>query len=528
MIKAMISDYTIKAVKELPITSILEKEQIPFKRVGREAITVCPWHNDKNPSLTISDEKGFCYCFVCQSGKDGIGFVEQKLGLGFADAVERIARLHAIEVCYENIDPELAAKEVIRRNQFNDQLKRQHLEFRGAIRHVRAQRIRDFLDCRKILPATSKYFELGYAVSGFFADRITVPIHDHLGNLIGFTGRATKNEVKPKYKNTESNEYFDKSKIVFNEHRAFDYIKEADSIIFVEGHFDVISLWQYGIRNVVAMQGTAAPSMAILHRLSRRTKRFILCYDADEGGNKAIEQFVKVAGPMACKGEISISIARLPAGTDPDQCIRENIIDMFAAIENSSPWLDWQLEVWLASVDRSNTALFTNIECRIKELIDSIASPVLRQHYIDKASKLLALDSTGASRIAKEWNQNASKSGYKRTWVKPTPAQTRITVERRLLRMYIHFKEQRENCKVFMDELESPSHRWLWQRIQEIERHGNDVELKCALVAVLLVAEPYYIRQLRSLTNPTIKLSYTQGIMSHIANVLSQKLVTNS
>lgn len=527
MIRAMISDYTIKAVKEIPITSILEKEGISFKRVGREAVTLCPWHNDKNPSLTVNDEKGLCYCFVCQSGKDGIGFIEQKLGLSFAEAIERIARLHSIEVCYENIDPELAAKEVIRRNQFNDQLQRQHIEFRNALRDPRAQRIRDFLDNRKIQPSTSKYFELGYAVAGFFADRITVPIHDHLGNLIGFAGRITREEIKPKYKNTENNEYFDKSKIVFNEHRASSHIKEADSIIFVEGHFDVISLWQYGIQNVVAMQGTAAPSEAILHRLSRKTKRFILCYDADEGGNKAIEQFVKVAGPMACKGEISISIARLPTGTDPDQCIRDNIIDMYSVIENSSPWLDWQLEVWLASVDRADTSLFTTVENRVKQLVDSITSPVLRQYYIDKASKLLALDSTSATKIAKEWNENSSKNGYKRIWIKPTPGQTRLTVERRLLRIYIHFKEQRDSCRELMNELEVPSHRWLWQRIQEVEAFGNQIELRSGLMAVLLAAEPYYIRQLRSLANPTIKLSYNQGIMDHITNVLSQKLVTN-
>lgn len=519
-----ISDYTIKAIKELPITSVLDKESIEYKRIGREAVTLCPWHNDKNPSLTVNDDKGFCYCFVCQTGGDIIGLIQQKLGLSFADTVERIARNSEIDLIYEDIDPELALKEAQQKALILNQLNEQQESFRRFLRDPRANRIRDFLADRKIEPSTSKHFGLGYSPSGFFADRITVPIHDHRGNLVGFTGRSTRDETKPKYKNSENSEHFDKSKLVFNEYRALKEVTQSDSIIFVEGHFDVISMWQAGIKNVVAMQGTAAPSEAIIRRLSRRTKRFILCFDADEGGNKAIEQFIKIAGPMACRGELTISVVQLPFGTDPDQCIRENLVDMLAVIENGKPWLDWQLDVWLSSLDRNDTARFTAIENSIRSLVESIHSPVLRQYYIDKASKCLSADPDSAIKIAKNWAENTISVKVRKDWSKPTPIEVRLQAEKQLIRTYIHFPGLREDLAEYMPKIQSPAYRWLWQRIKDHEEYSPEASLPHVLMAILCVAEPYYTRQLRSIVVPTINLRKDQGIINHISDILNQEL----
>lgn len=524
MARNSISDYTIKAVKEVPITSVLDRESIEYKKIGKEAVTLCPWHNDKNPSLTINDEKGFCYCFVCQTGGDVIGLLQQKLGLSFADTVERIARGSEIDIIYENIDPELALREARQKAAILDQLNSQQESYRKFIKDKRAERIRNILDERQILPATSKHFGLGYSPHGFFADRITIPIHDHRGNLVGFTGRSTRDEVKPKYKNSENSDHFDKSKIVFNEHRALKEVNETDSIVFVEGHFDVISLWQAGIKNTVAMQGTAAPSEATIRRLAKRTKRFILCFDGDEGGNKAIEQFIKVAGPMACRGEITISVAQLPFGTDPDQCVREELVDMLAIIENGKPWLDWQLDIWLSSLDRSDTARFTAVENSIRSLVESIHSPVLRQYYIDKASKCLSQDPASAAKIAKEWVENIHAPKIKKQWQKPTPIETRISVEKRLIRSYIHFPEVRDDLAELMDKIESPSLRWLWQRTKEVSQHCPEISLRHSLMAILSVSEPYYMRQLRPILIPTVQLSTETGIINHITTVMNQEL----
>lgn len=521
----IISDATLTAIKDVPFSTILQKENIECKKLGKEAATLCPWHNDSNPSLTINDEKGFCYCFVCQYGTDAIGFIQQKLGLNFADAVHRIANSANLVVEYDDIDPKLAAEEAQKRAKLFDQLNDQQEAFRANITSPRASRIHEILENRSISPATSRFFGLGYAVDGFFADRITVPIHDHRGYLVGFTGRATKDELKPKYKNSENSDIFDKSRTVFNENRASEAIKEVDSVIFVEGHFDVISLWQYGIRNVVAMQGTAPPSEAIIKRLSRKTKRFILCYDGDEGGSKAIENFIKVAGPLACRGEITISIAQLPSGMDPDECIRDEAIDFFSVIENSISWLDWQLDVWLTNLDRTDTANFTKIEASIRQLVESINSPSLRQYYIDKASKILADDAKSAAKIAKNWSENIHVVKLKRKWIKPSPAETRLSAEKKLLRMYIHIPELREECRHLMGQLQAPSHRWLWQRISEIEKYDTRPLKAETVMAILAVCEPYYTRQLRPVAVPTIKVLHNAGILKHIQKTLAQELI---
>lgn len=523
-----ISEGTLIAIREIAITAILDAESIPYKKIGHEAVTVCPWHNDTNPSLTLNDDKSMCFCFVCRGGSDAIDYVQQKFGLSFSEAVERIAFRHNLAVEYDNIDPNLVAAEAQKKKKVLEELTVTQEKFRQYLKDSRADRIRGILYDREILPSTSRHFGLGYCPSGFFADRITVPIHDHRGTLVGFTGRATRDGIKPKYKNSENNEVFDKSKIVFNEYNALEAIREADSVIFVEGHFDVITLWQYGIKNVVAMQGTGSPSEAIIRRLSKRTKRFILCYDADEGGRKATEQFLKVAGPMACRGELTISIAALPPGMDPEDCLKSESVDFYSLIENAPTWLDWQLDCWLSNVDRSDTAKFSQIETTVRNFVESIQSPALRQYYIDKASKSLAADDKMAAKIAQDWAGNISPVKSKRRWKKPTPQESRTAAERRLLRLYIHFPDLREKCGSLMENLQSPAHRWLWRRLLELEDYQGDSFSPQSVMAILAVCEPHYTRQLRALAVPTIKLKNNPGILNHIEGIMNANLVTQN
>lgn len=522
MAKNIISDKTIIAVKSVPFTAVLEKENISFKKTGKEALTICPWHNDKNPSLTINDEKGFCYCFVCQTGKDSIGFVEQKIGCTFSEAICRIANNHGIEIVYENIDPIQALAEAKKRNEHFESLKRMQEEFRSNLRDPRAFRIRDIIDSRSIQPSTSRYFGLGYSLNGFFADRITIPIHDHLGSLIGFTGRSTKDEVKPKYKNTENSQYFDKSKLVFNEHRSSPEIKSADAVVFVEGHFDVITLWQHGIKNVVAMQGTAAPSIETIYRLSKKTKRFILCYDGDQGGTKAVEQFIKAASPLASKGDINIFVSILPEGTDPDQCCREGLVDMSSVLENSIPWIDWLLSQWVKNIDKSNVSAIVEIENKLKSLVGSLQSTALRQYYIDKTSLILAENEISASIIARSWARELPTINTQRVWVKPSKSNAKNNVEKRLLRTYLHYPDSREEIKPLMDNIQTPSYAWLWSRIKECEHLSKGSDLCAVIKCVLIVSEPSYMRQLRPILMPSINLKLNTGILKHTQEMMRE------
>lgn len=518
-----IKDSTIQAVRQVPLTSLLKAEGIHYKRIGREAVTICPWHTDSNPSLTINDDKNLCFCFACGGGTDGISYAQQKFGLSFADAVVRIAEKHQIEVLYDDLDPEEALRLAKQRKQALQGLKDSQNAFRSAIRGDVGYRARQWLAHRNITPDSSRTFELGWAESGYFAGRVTVPIHDHRGTLVGFTGRQIDDQRSPqKYKNSVSSDVFDKGALLFNEHRALGEARIAGSIVFVEGHFDVISMWQHGIRNVVATQGTAAPSIESVRRMMRQCRRFVLCYDGDDGGTKAIEAFIKVVGPMACKGDLTVTIAQLPAGNDPDDCIRSGV-DLYGIIEEAPQWLDWQIDCWLAGLDRADTHRFSAIEKAIRDLVESITSPALRQHYIDKASKVLAADSKAAIKLAQSWSKSLGKVRSNGRWSKPSPSWTRHQVEKRALRSYIHFPSARQRLAPVLDSLETPSYLWLWNRIKELESVCDSVT-PGMVMSLLAVCEPQYTRILRPIAVPTIKLIEEDGILDHAESVLLQRL----
>ena len=518
-----IKDSTIQRIRQIPLTDILKAEDIPFKKIGREAVTICPWHQDSNPSLTINDDKGMCFCFACGGGSDVISFVKQKFNIGFVDAVNRIAEKHNVNVEYDDIDPEEALRQAVHRKQLLSEVRAEQEEFRNAIRSEIGFNARQWLISRGVHASTSKEFELGWAHTGYFAGRVTVPIHDHRGNLIGFTGRQIEDDFSPqKYKNSKSSDIFDKGSILFNEHRAIEAAKMSGYLVFVEGHFDVINMSQYGIKNVVAIQGTAAPLIQTIKRLARVCKRFVLCYDGDDGGAKAVEHFVKVAGPLACQGELTLTIAQMPDGKDPDDCIRDGI-DLHSLIEGAPQWLDWQLDCWLSGLDRSDTHAFSKIESAVRELVESIKSPALRQFYIDKAAKVLAVDHKSAVKLANNWNKSLPKLRHGGHWSKPTPSWVRSLVEKRVLRHYIHFPLDRERLKPLMSNLEGPSHLWLWNRIEEIESYSGELTLDI-LMALLVVCEPQYTRSLRPIISPTIKLERGDGILNHAESVLTQAL----
>ena len=343
-----ITERTLSRIKSASLSSVVETLGGQLKRVGHEYLTQCPWHDDSNPSLTINDEKGFCFCHVCRGGGDAIAYIQQRNGLAFRDAVEKAAGILGVQVETDNEDPEVTARRAAERKAAISRNENEQKSFREKLRDPRAGRIRDILIARGLTGAASKEFGLGYSSSGFFSGRITVPIHNHRNELVGWTGRATRPDQNAKYKNSADSDLFQKKTLVFNEPRALEAAREAGTLIFVEGHLDVVSMWQAGIRNVVAMQGTGAPEKFVLERLGRVVKNFVLCYDGDAGGKKAVEQFISVGGPLAADGKININVASLPEGQDPDEVIRSGG-DLYHYIASAPSWLDWTIvsrRVW--------------------------------------------------------------------------------------------------------------------------------------------------------------------------------------
>ena len=515
-----IASGTIQKIKALSVSEVLAADGCSLKKVGREFVTRCLWHSDTNPSLTINDDKGFVFCHVCQHHDDAIGYIQQKYGISFVDACERIANSHGIPVEKTDEDPAAIAKYKKEREVAYAKVEKQQVKFKTDLRQT--PEAIAFLQSRNIEPQTSRDFGIGYDA---YSSRITVPISNHLGKHVGFTARTIKNDVKPKYKNTENNQIFVKNEIVFNEYRAAEAIRQKDECVFVEGHLDVVSLWQAGVKNVVALQGTASPSETVLKRLMRKTKRFVLCMDADQGGLKAISKFLDSVKGYTLAGELDVRIAKLPDGMDPDDFIQQgNSIQ--TVVDDAVTWLDWILDQWLNTLDFKDELKIQEVEKQIKDLFSQIASPALRSHYYDKASLRLAQNKQDvAAQIAKGFHDFKSNKIQLKLWKRPEADYTRKLVEKRMLRLYIHKPEYRWILSPMMDRLHLPETKWLWRRLQELEQYIGPDFCSHSVLAILCIAESVYMNSLRSLANPTIAVDDDELSIAHIEEVMMKSVV---
>lgn len=512
-----IADESLEAIKELKISSVLENEGIHLKKVGREFVTQCCWHSDTNPSLTISDDKGFLFCHVCREGGDVIAFFMKKYGLSFRDACEKIAGQNNLHLKFKEEDPQKAAeRKKITANALSYVAKQQNAfrdSLKGAVKAI------DFIKERKILPETSRFFGLGFDAR---QNRVTIPIKNRHGSIVGFTARSIGDE-KPKYKNTANNEIFVKGDLVFNEFDATESIRELDYCIFVEGHFDVITMHQAGFANCVAIQGTASPSEQVIERLIRKSNKFILCMDADAGGIKAIGMFLQSVQKKALRGDLDVKIAVLEGCKDPDEAIKKGL-DMHSVISNASPWIDWILDQWLGSLDFTDQAKLQEVEKKVKNLISQVSSAALRTHYFDKCAISLAQNRQNvAAQILKNFLSGTKFEGKSSVWHKPERGWTRQEAEKKLIRLYVHHKDLRQLLRPMMDYLIVPDMIWLWNRILELEAYFDINFTKESLMAILAVAEPIYMQKLRPITVPTISISSSLSVVMHIEDVMFSK-----
>jgi len=284
-------------------------------------------------------------------------------------------------------------------------------------------------------------------------------------------------------------------------------------------------MWQAGIKNVVAMQGTGAPDPLILERLSRSIKNFILCYDGDAGGKKAVEQFISVGGPMSMKGKLNINVVTLPEGQDPDEVIRSGG-DLYNYIASAPSWLDWTIDTWAASLDLDDGAMVTEVENQLKLLINQLNSSALRTHYIDKASRVLSRDQKEAEQLVRSWGNREFYAEHG-TWSPREPREIRLAAERRMLRIFVHKPEKRDLLRPWLDRVENPALRWLCERLRELEEHSTVDLTPHSLMAVVAVAEPHYMQQVRTLIRPNVTVDDSDGVLNHISDILTKGIPTN-
>jgi len=340
------------------VLSAVIAPSVKLIRAGREWKACCPFHNEKTPSFTVNDDKGFYHCFGCGAHGDAIRFLTDHRGMPFMDAVKELAGKAGLEVPAP--DPK-ARERAERTASLTDVMAEVQTWFADQLKGAEGGVARDYLQRRGLTAQTIARFGLGFAPDGRarlkqslaqlgedrlvetgmlikpddgatydrFRGRLMFPIRDPRGRVIAFGGRIL-GEGEPKYLNSPDTDLFDKGRTLYNLDRAGPASRTARRLIVVEGYMDVIALDQAGIGEAVAPNGTALTE-AQIERLWRLEPAPILCFDGDSAGRKAAVRAALRALPLLGPDR-TLRFVELPAGQDPDDVVRSGGKEAFEAL----------------------------------------------------------------------------------------------------------------------------------------------------------------------------------------------------
>lgn len=392
------------------------------KRQGRSHVAVCPFHQEKTPSLHLDIARGLYHCFGCGKGGDVYRFVEETQGLDFNEAVELLARQAGIQI---EADPG-AAKRRGEHDELVEAVRRAVDFYRHRLKSgPDAGPARAYLRSRGIDAATVEGYQIGYAPeeavwdvlvkelrsAGFkdrvieaaglarrgrggriydvFRSRIVFPIHDLRGDPIGFGGRAI-GTATPKYLNSPDSRLYQKSHLLYSLHRAKGSIARSGQAVVVEGYFDVIACHQAGVETAVATCGTALGE-GHFDLLRRFADRVVLAFDSDVAGSGAALKGGMLETPVRL--DLDLRVAEMPDGMDPADLVQAGRAPELAkAIEGSRPMLQFRLEREVASFDFTEPESRARAVHRVAPLIARVADDVARSEYVRFASRLIGVE----------------------------------------------------------------------------------------------------------------------------------------
>ncbi|MEE3704608.1 DNA primase [Campylobacter sp. CX2-8023-23] len=333
----MISKNSIENLKNIVDIVDVVGSYIPLKKSGANFVCVCPFHNDKHPSMSVSPSKGIYHCFSCKAGGDAIKFVMEYEKLGYAEAIEKLASIYNVSLEYTSSKNEPKVNKKI--------LENLNLHYKTLL-YKNPEAI-NYLKSRSISDAIIEKWELGWAAasqntlnllqnegiepnealevgaikqneSGYYAsfiNRITFPIYNHLGNLVGFGGR-TISDNPAKYINSPQSQIFDKSKIFYGYDKAKNEIYRSQSVVICEGYMDCIMLHAAGINNAVAVLGTALTQKHI-PLIKRGDIKVTLSFDSDAAGVNAAFKSAR----LLMEHQIDGKVVLISGGKDPAELV---------------------------------------------------------------------------------------------------------------------------------------------------------------------------------------------------------------
>src|ERR1700682_6450336 len=358
----------------------LISEHLRLQKAGRDLKGLCPFHQEKTPSLYVSPEKQLWHCYGCQKGGDHFTFIQDIEHVDFKGALRLLAEKTGVVL--EESPGAGRQRELKKTIQRLNHLAAQYFHH-ILLENQAGQRALIQLESRGVTRASMTEFQLGFAPAGQrkdnlvrflrkhavsdselleaglaikpdgggelwdrFRQRIIIPIHDEHGELVAFGGRVIDDTNQPKYLNTSQTALYDKGRTLFNLHRARKSIHEMKHAVLMEGYFDAITAWQANVTNVVTTSGTALSDHQV-RLLKRETQELVLAFDRDDAGLNATQRAIE----LASKSGIYIRVVRVPQGKDPDDYLRANPGGWATLREHALPEWEYLLRQVLGNLD---------------------------------------------------------------------------------------------------------------------------------------------------------------------------------
>ncbi|MFO7286050.1 MAG: DNA primase [Gammaproteobacteria bacterium] len=474
--------------------------RVALKKAGRDYKGLCPFHNEKTPSFTVSPSKGFFHCFGCGANGTALGFLMRYDNLGFREAVEALAEMVGLPVPeVARTDPQPTDDGLIPLLHEADQLYRRHLrETPKAI---------EYLKRRGIDGATAGRFGLGYAPDAWdtvlkalgrgdekriarlleagllvrgesgrvydrFRDRIMFPIRNARGDVIGFGGRVI-GAGEPKYLNSPESPVFHKGRELYGLFEARGTPGRPAEILVVEGYLDVASLAQFGVGPAVATLGTSTTADHV-RRLTRLSDRVIFCFDGDHAGRKAAWRALETVLPFA-GGKVEIKFLLLPEGEDPDSLVRGQGPEAFRRLmAEALPLSTFLIEELATRIDTKDVDGRARLVAEAKPLLARIPAGVYRELLIEELARLTGIEQ---SRFVALLEPQAAAPTRDRPAAPPPPRKGRSAIGRTITLVLHHPGAVALAGEVAgLDEVDEPGAALL-RRVLELARERPDLKL---------------------------------------------------
>lgn len=414
-------------LSRIDIVDLIDRH-VPLKKGGKDYKACCPFHDEKTPSFTVSQDKQFYHCFGCSAHGTAISFMMEYDQMEFRDAVEHLADLAGIQIpveiqpAHEKRDkgPDLYALLEKASHYYQARLRDQQ-QASGAVAYLKH---------RGLSGEIARHYGIGFVPDGWdnilnelgktdsdkdalmdagmlsrnekgriydrFRNRIMFPIQDYRGRIIGFGGRVV-DDSEPKYLNSPETPVFHKGAELYGLYAARKEIREKQFVFVVEGYMDVVALAQHGIGNPVATLGTATTKQH-LDRLFRHCPHIIFCFDGDRAGRDAAWRALETSLPAMQDGR-QISFMFLPDGEDPDTMVRETGKEEFLhQAEESVPLPEFLLEHLSDQADLSRLDGRARLVNLAKPLLSKLPDGILRNLVTDRLAGMTGTDSRTITR----------------------------------------------------------------------------------------------------------------------------------